>query len=68
MSGSLILALDEGSTSARAVLVGLDGRIVAEARNPIVPLFPKPRWVELDPVALWKAQRDSMRLSSRKQE
>ena len=61
MSGSLILALDEGSTSARAVLVGLDGRIVAEARNPVVPLFPKPRWVELDPVALWKAQRDSRR-------
>lgn len=60
-SGSFVLALDEGSTSARAVLVDTDGRIVAEARNPVVPSFPRPRWVELDPVALWEAQRDSMR-------
>lgn len=60
MTGSLILALDEGSTSARAVLVDLEGRIVAESRNPVVPNFPHPRWVELDPVALWEAQRASM--------
>lgn len=60
MSARFVLALDEGSTSARAVLVDLDGHIVAEARNPIVPLFPRPRWVELDPVALWRAQLDSI--------
>jgi len=61
MSGRYILALDEGSTSARAVLVDEGGTIVAEARNPVVPQFPQPLWVELDPVALWHAQRDSMR-------
>jgi len=60
MTGRYVLALDEGSTSARAVLVDLAGRIVAEARNPVVPHFPQPLWVELDPVALWEAQRDSM--------
>jgi glycerol kinase len=60
MSARYVLALDEGSTSARAVLVDLDGTIVAEARNPLVPLFPQPRWVELDPMALWQAQRASM--------
>ena len=54
------MALDEGSTSARAVLVDPDGTIVAEARNPVVPNFPRPGWVELDPVALWQAQRASM--------
>ena len=48
-----VMALDLGSTSARAVLVDPDGRIVAEARNPVEPLFPRPGWVELDPVALW---------------
>ena len=61
MSKRYVMALDEGSSSARAVLVDMEGRIVAEARNPIVPLFPRPGWVELDPMALWQAQRDSMR-------
>ena len=56
-----MMALDLGSTSARTVLVDPDGRIVAEARNSTVPLFPRPGWVELDPVALWEAQLDSIR-------
>jgi glycerol kinase len=60
MQKRFIMALDEGSTSARAVLVDPDGKIVAEARNSIVPNFPKPGWVELDPLALWQAQRASM--------
>lgn len=51
-----VLALDLGSTTARAALVDPDGRIVSEARDDVVPLFPRPGWVELDPVALWKAQ------------
>ncbi|MYU21261.1 glycerol kinase GlpK [Streptomyces sp. SID8352] len=55
-----VLALDEGSTSARAVLVDETGTIVAEARNPVVPHYPRPGWVELDPEALWEAQRASM--------
>lgn len=60
MSKQYVMALDEGSSSARAVLVNPEGKIVAEARNPIVPQFPKPGWVELDPVAVWEAQRSSM--------
>ena len=61
MTARYVMALDLGSTSARTVLVDPDGRIVAEARNPTVPLFPRPGWVELDPVALWQAQLDSIR-------
>ena len=60
MSKRYVMALDEGSTSARAVLVNLEGVIVAEARNPVVPAFPRTGWVELDPIALWQAQRASM--------
>ena len=60
MSKRYVMALDEGSTSARAVLVDPQGRIVAEARNPVVPHFPRTGWVELDPAALWQAQRASM--------
>jgi glycerol kinase len=61
MTPRYVMALDLGSTSARTVLVDPDGRIVAEARNPVVPQFPRPGWVELDPVALWAAQLDSAR-------
>jgi glycerol kinase len=60
MSRQYVMALDEGSTSARAVLVDAQGRIVSEARNPVVPNFPRTGWVELDPLALWQAQRASM--------
>jgi glycerol kinase len=60
MSKRYVMALDEGSTSARAVLVNEEGRIVSEARNPVVPNFPRTGWVELDPLALWQAQRASM--------
>jgi len=61
MSRRYVLALDEGSTSARAVLVSEHGQVIAEARNPVEPMFPRPMWVELDPDALWAAQRDAMR-------
>ena len=60
MTRRYVMALDEGSTNARAVLVDEGGRIVSEARNPVVPNFPHTGWVELDPVALWQAQRASM--------
>ena len=66
MSKRYVMALDEGSSSARAVLVNMDGQIVAEARNPIVANFPQPGWVELDPVALWQAQRASMQAAMHK--
>lgn len=66
MSKRFVMALDEGSSSARAVLVDMEGRIVSEARNPVVPNFPKPSWVELDPVALWQAQRSSMEAAMHK--
>ena len=60
MTGKYVLALDEGSSSARAVLVDSDGQIVAEASAPITASYPRPSWVELDPTMLWDAARTSM--------
>jgi glycerol kinase len=60
MSRRFALALDLGSTSARAALVDATGDIVAEARRPTEPLFPERGWVELDPWHLWRALRDSL--------
>jgi glycerol kinase len=60
VSARYALALDLGSTSARAVLVDEEGEAVAEARRPTEPLFPQRGWVELDPWHLWRSLRDSM--------
>lgn len=60
MSRHLAVALDLGSTSARAVLVDGTGEVVAEARRPTEPLYPQRGWVELDPWHLWRGLRDSL--------
>ena len=60
MSRRVAVALDLGSTSARAVLVDADGEVIGEARRPTEPLFPQRGWVELDPGHLWQSLRDSL--------
>ncbi|MBC7517504.1 MAG: glycerol kinase GlpK [Microbacteriaceae bacterium] len=60
MAGKYVLALDEGSSSARAVIVDVDGVIVSEASAPIEALHPQPSWVELDPATLWEAAKSSI--------
>jgi glycerol kinase len=44
-----ILAIDQGTTSSRALLFDRDARIVAEARREFRQFFPQPGWVEHDP-------------------
>ena len=51
-----ILALDQGTTSSRAILFGVDGRVLASAAREIPQLFPQPGWVEHDPEAIWASQ------------
>ena len=55
-----VLALDEGSTSARSALVDAAGTIVHEARSAVPWRHPRPGWVELDPVGLWRIQLDTI--------
>ncbi|MGD9896962.1 MAG: glycerol kinase [Candidatus Methylacidiphilaceae bacterium] len=51
-----ILALDQGTTSSRALLLDRRGRIVAEAQRPLSTRTPKPDRVEQDPEELWASQ------------
>ncbi len=51
-----ILALDEGTTSARAVVIGEDGSIRAIAQKELTQSFPQPGWVEHDAEEIWSAQ------------
>jgi glycerol kinase len=51
-----ILALDQGTTSSRAILFDRDGQIVAAAQEEFPQIYPKPGWVEHDPEAIWETQ------------
>jgi len=51
-----ILALDQGTTSSRAILFDHAGSIVAVAQKEFPQIFPKPGWVEHDPRDIWSSQ------------
>jgi glycerol kinase len=53
-----ILALDQGTTSSRAIAFGRDGRILASAQQEFRQIFPQPGWVEHDALEIWRTQRD----------
>ncbi|HUE14359.1 MAG TPA: glycerol kinase GlpK [Planctomycetaceae bacterium] len=56
-----ILALDQGTTSSRAIVFGKDGRPIAVAQQEFEQIFPQPGHVEHDPEAIWKTQSDVAR-------
>ena len=51
-----ILALDQGTTSSRAIVFGHDGRVVAQAQEEFEQILPAPGLVEHDPEAIWGTQ------------
>ncbi|PTX96608.1 glycerol kinase GlpK [Opitutus sp. ER46] len=53
---SYILALDQGTTSSRAIVFGPSGEAIAVAQREFPQLFPQPGWVEHDPLAIWSTQ------------
>ena len=53
---SHILALDQGTTSSRAIVFDKLGRPVAIAQSEFPQIYPKPGWVEHDPTTIWKPQ------------
>ena len=48
MDDRLILAIDAGTTSTRAIAFSMDGKALAEAARPLAQRFPQPGWVEQD--------------------
>lgn len=51
-----ILALDQGTTSSRAVVFDRAGQAVAMAQRELTQFFPRPGWVEHDPQEIWQSQ------------
>lgn len=48
-----VLAIDQGTTSSRAILFNHSGDIVASAQKEHEQIFPKPGWVEHNPIEIW---------------
>lgn len=63
---SLILALDQGTTSSRAILFDHDSCIRAAAQFEFPQVFPQPGWVEHDPQAIWDTQIQAARKAMEK--
>jgi glycerol kinase len=51
-----VIALDQGTTSSRAVLFNKSGKIIAIEQQEFKQIFPKPSWVEHNAVDIWKTQ------------
>jgi glycerol kinase len=51
-----ILALDQGTTSSRALLIDHAGKVCGQAQKPFKQIFPSPGWVEHDPIEIWSSQ------------
>ncbi|MEM9531658.1 MAG: glycerol kinase GlpK [Pseudomonadota bacterium] len=54
MSNPAILAIDQGTTSSRAIVFTTDAQIVAVSQEEFPQIFPKAGWVEHDPEAIWQ--------------
>ncbi|BCB92048.1 FGGY family carbohydrate kinase [Phytohabitans suffuscus] len=60
-SDPLVLAVDQGTSSTKAILVDPAGRVVARAVAPLAERQPRPGWVEQDAVELWHSVQRAVR-------
>ena len=51
-----ILAFDQGTTSSRTLVVNHAGEVVAVSQREFRQIYPRPGWVEHDPVEIWSSQ------------
>ena len=58
-----ILALDQGTTSSRAIVFDHAGGIRASAQRELRQIFPQAGWVEHDPLEIWSSQLEVARVA-----
>jgi glycerol kinase len=51
-----VMAMDQGTTSSRAIIFDKSGAVVSTAQKEFTQLFPQPGWVEHDPAEIWSSQ------------
>jgi len=55
-----VVALDQGTTSSRAILFNRSGGILSRAQYPFRQIYPQPGWVEHDPMDLWNMEKQAL--------
>ena len=58
---SCLLALDQGTSSSRAIVFDAEGRALASVQQEFHQFYPEPGWVEHDPLEIWQTQLDCAR-------
>ena len=61
-----LLAIDQGTTSSRAIVFDLDGHIIASSQQEFPQIFPQDGWVEHDPEAIWATTEETCREAIKK--
>ena len=61
MTGGHVLAIDQGTTSTRAMVFGPGLEVLATAQREFEQLYPRPGWVEHDPELLWSTTLETAR-------
>ena len=56
MNKKYVMALDQGTTSSRCILFDKQGNICSMAQKEFSQIYPKPGWVEHDPMEIWSSQ------------
>lgn len=54
--GKYVMALDQGTTSSRCILFDKKGKICSMAQKEFTQIYPKPGWVEHNPMEIWSSQ------------
>lgn len=60
MQKPTILAIDQGTTNTKVLLVDQNGQVVTRAARPLTVTYPQPAWVEQDPAALWRSVQEAI--------
>lgn len=55
-----ILAIDQGTTNTKVLLVDAEGAVLAQAARPLTQTYPRPAWVEQDATAIWQSVREAI--------
>ena len=57
---TVLLALDQGTSSSRSIVFDLQGQILSLAQKEFTQHYPQPGWVEHDPREIWQTQRETL--------
>ncbi len=63
-----LLALDQGTSSSRSIVFDAAGHIMAQAQQELPQIYPRPGWVEHDPMQIWHSQLSTARQALEKAE